>query len=34
MGDPYALQTSACLAAALLVVLLIHLAFYPWPARR
>lgn len=28
------LTLAACLAAALLVVLLIHLAFYPWPARR
>jgi hypothetical protein len=28
------LAFAACLAAALLVILLIHLAFYPWPSRR
>jgi hypothetical protein len=28
------LTFAACLAAALLVILLIHLAFYPWPSRR
>ena len=28
------LTLAACLAAALLVILLIHLAFYPWPSRR
>jgi hypothetical protein len=28
------LTFAACAAAALLVILLIHLAFYPWPSRR